>query len=149
MTLKRSPILQTYDLDGHIYTEEEILELHTKVLAEFQSENPAFIGSKIIYALVKTVPNDTAQHFFDVIPRLRANYSHIFAGVDLVGQEDISPLIIDFIQQLLGVAKDVNFYFHAGETNWYGSIDLNLVSFVNLLAPVYMMTHDLIASSSD
>lgn len=51
-----------------------------------------------------------------------------------MGQEDTSPLIIDFVENLLQVPKEINFYMHAGETNWFGSIDENLVSFQTFLA---------------
>lgn len=116
-------------MDGRQYTEEQILDIYVEALEEFKRENPGFIGSKIIYAPVKSVPNDTAQNYFRVIPRLHARFPNFFAGFDLVGQEDVSPRILDFIENLLQVPKEINFYMHAGETNWFGSTDENLVGF--------------------
>jgi len=51
----------------------------------------------------------------------------------LVGQEELGRPLIDFIEPLLKLPEDINFYFHAGETNWYGtSIDENLVDAILL-----------------
>lgn len=116
-------------MDGRTYTPEEILGIYVEALEEFKSENPGFIGSKVIYAPIKNVPNATAQGYFPVIPRLHARFPNFFAGFDLVGQEDPSPMLINFVENLLQVPKEINFYMHAGETNWFGSIDENLVSF--------------------
>lgn len=109
------------------------MDIYYKALQEFKSENPDFIGSKVIYAPVKNVSNDTAKSYFPVIPKLHASFPTFFAGFDLVGQEDVSPVILGFVEQLLQVPKEINFYIHAGETNWYGSIDENLVSFSTFL----------------
>lgn len=39
----------------------------------------------------------------------------------------------DFIPELLSVPSDIDFYFHAGETNWYGSsVDENVIDAVLL-----------------
>lgn len=39
---------------------------------------------------------------------------------------------MDFHQTLQDVSKDLNFFFHAGETNQYGHTDLNLVDAILL-----------------
>lgn len=115
-----------YDLDGRNYNEEEIMGLYAETLEEFKKENPDFIGSKFVYAPVKNfISNDTS--YLTNIPKLYASYPNFLAGFDLVGQEDTSPMIIDFVDKLLQVPKEINFYIHAGETNWFGSIDENLV----------------------
>lgn len=50
------------------------------------------------------------------------------AGFDLVGQEDLGKPLSNFVDQLLEVPEDIDFYFHAGETNWFGStVDENLI----------------------
>lgn len=54
-------------------------------------------------------------------------------GFDLVGQEELGRPLIDFVEPLLKMPEHINFYFHAGETNWFGSaIDDNLVDAVLL-----------------
>lgn len=51
----------------------------------------------------------------------------------MVGQEELGRPLKDFIPQLLSVPADIDFYFHAGETNWYGAaVDENLIDAVLL-----------------
>lgn len=55
-------------------------------------------------------------------------YPDFLAGFDLVGQEDLGRPLSEFVEQLLQVPDTIDFYFHAGETNWYGSsVDENLI----------------------
>lgn len=55
------------------------------------------------------------------------------AGFDLVGQEEMGGPLKDYIPQLLGMPDDIEFFFHAGETNWFGStVDENLIDAVLL-----------------
>lgn len=50
------------------------------------------------------------------------------AGFDFVGQEDLGRPLIDLIEQLLSIPDNIKFFFHAGETNWFGTTsDDNLV----------------------
>lgn len=59
---------------------------------------------------------------------LQEKYPDFLAGFDLVGQEDLGRPLSDFVEQLLQVPDTIDFYFHAGETNWYGSsVDENLI----------------------
>lgn len=121
-----------YDLDGKVYNEEETVEIYVEALNEFKHENPSFIGSKFIYAPLKQVSNETAANYFDVILRLHAKFPHFLAGFDLVGQEDTAPGLVAFAEHILQLPDDINFFFHAGETNWFGSVDENLVTFILL-----------------
>lgn len=53
-------------------------------------------------------------------------------GFDLVGQEDLGRPLKYFAKDLLNMG-DVNFFFHAGETNWFGTdTDENLIDAVAL-----------------
>lgn len=55
------------------------------------------------------------------------------AGFDLVGQEEPGRPLKDFIPQLLSMPDNIDFFFHAGETNWFGSnVDENLIDAVLL-----------------
>jgi len=55
-------------------------------------------------------------------------FPNFMVGFDLVGQEELGRPLIDFVEPLLKMPEHINFYFHAGETNWFGSpIDENLV----------------------
>lgn len=55
-------------------------------------------------------------------------YPNFVIGFDLVGQEDKGEPLVKFADQLNSVDPKINFFFHAGETNWNGiSTDLNLL----------------------
>lgn len=48
-------------------------------------------------------------------------------GFDLVGQEDKGEALAKFADKLNAIDPGIQFFFHAGETNWNGaSTDLNL-----------------------
>lgn len=100
-----------------------------EALNEFKSDNPSFIGGKYIYAPIKMATNETIAGYFEVIRRIHKKFPEFVVGFDLVGQEDPSPPLVKFAEQILLLPDDIKFYFHAGETNWYGSIDENLVCF--------------------
>lgn len=116
-----------YDLDGNQFTEAEILQVYVDVLEEFKRKNPMFIGSKIIYAPKKMKANQNITHYFKTIRELRVQFPHFLAGFDLVGQEDTAPGLVWYAEHILNLPDDIKFFFHAGETNWFGSIDENLV----------------------
>lgn len=44
--------------------------------------------------------------------------------------QDIAPSLLSYIQHILNMPNDIKLFFHAGETNWYGSIDENLVRII-------------------
>lgn len=59
-------------------------------------------------------------------------FPNFVIGFDLVAQEDLGRPLKYFAEKLLEM-KDTNFYFHAGETNWYGTdVDENLIDAVAL-----------------
>lgn len=116
-----------YDLDGKDYTEEDSLTLTIEALNEFKSENPSFIGGKYIYAPIKVTANEKIATYFETIRRLHSKFPNFLIGFDLVGQEDPSPPLVSYAEQILQLPDDIKLFFHAGETNWYGSIDENLV----------------------
>lgn len=58
----------------------------------------------------------------------QAKFPDFVIGFDLVGQEDSGRPLIDFADQILTLPPTIKFFFHAGETNWSGQTDENLVS---------------------
>lgn len=122
------------DLDGKTYIEEDILETYLEALEEFKRDNPSFIGFKIIYSPYKGSFRASVPNYFDNIHRLHTKYPNLFAGFDMTGQEDKMPELVSFAKNILQLPKDIKFFFHAGETNWFGSIDENLVIIVVCVA---------------
>lgn len=92
-------------------------------------ENPSFIGSKFIFS-----PGEKRYSSCDGIEdciakatRLHEKYPTFMAGFDFVGQEDVRPKLLGLAKHILTMPKNINLLLHAGETNWYGSVDENLV----------------------
>lgn len=105
----------------------------TDAITEFVNENPTFIGAKLIYNGDKRVPHDKTAVYFENIRKLHAKFPQFLAGFDLSGQEDKAPALVTFADEILKLPKDIKLYLHAGETNWFGSTDENLVNINRIL----------------
>ncbi|XP_054736279.1 adenosine deaminase 2-A-like [Anastrepha obliqua] len=129
----RSTLPKLYDLEGKNYTELDTVRIYKETLDKFMQDYPDFIGSKIIYAPLRIVSPTTVEEYIRICIEIKAKYPDFLAGFDLVGQEELGRPLKDFIPQLLSMPDDIDFYFHAGETNWYGSdVDENLIDAVLL-----------------
>nr|QHO60732.1 salivary adenosine deaminase [Sergentomyia schwetzi] len=128
----RGTLPQLYDLDGKVYNEEENLQIYYEETQRFMRENPTFIGAKFIYAPVRVVTEPDQPALMQKVVDLHNKYPNFMAGFDLVGQEDKGLPLIDFSKNLLSLPDSIDFFFHAGETNWYGETDENLVDAVLL-----------------
>lgn len=119
-----------YDLDGKNYTKDDSVQMYVDMLKTFKEGHPEFIGSKFIYAPMKNVPDATIQEYLKTMVELESKYPNFIAGFDLVGQEDPSRTLNSLAEQILKLPENIKFFFHAGETNWFGSVDENLVLFI-------------------
>ncbi|XP_034480482.1 adenosine deaminase 2 [Drosophila innubila] len=126
----RSLLPTLYDLDGTVYTPLDTVRIYVETLQRFkdQPEHKDFIGSRMIYAPLRNTSPEGVLGYIETLKQIKAKYPDFLAGFDLVGQEDLGKPLSDFIDQLLEVPDDIDFYFHAGETNWFGAtVDENLV----------------------
>ncbi|GJQ88067.1 hypothetical protein Trydic_g12988 [Trypoxylus dichotomus] len=129
----RTTLPTVYDLDGNLYGPLEVTAIYKEVTEEFISTHPDFLGAKLIYAPVRNVDENTMQNYIEIIKALKANFPDFLAGFDLVGQEDLGQPLVRFIDQLQELKQEVKLFFHAGETNWFGSsTDENLVDAILL-----------------
>jgi adenosine deaminase CECR1 len=138
---------QLYDLDGKKYGPIECAQIYVDVLKDFKQSHPDFAGSKFIFAPLRGVDDATFDTYLPIQQKLMKNFPDFIAGFDLVGQEDkgrkllmalhsnesilasTGRPLIDFAEKLLKYPSDIQFFFHAGETNWMGtSSDENLVT---------------------
>ncbi|XP_072396173.1 adenosine deaminase 2-like [Diabrotica undecimpunctata] len=118
---------QVYDLEGNIYSQEEVVGIYANVLKRFQRDFPDFFGAKFIYAPSRHIDNSTMDTFVETFRKIKKLYPDFVAGFDLVGQEDMGQPLTAFLSQLIEIKNlGAKFFFHAGETNWYGETDLNL-----------------------
>ncbi|CAK1541770.1 unnamed protein product [Leptosia nina] len=129
----RSVLLSLYDIDGSTYDPLITAKTYRKALKRFMKDYPDFFGAKLIYAPPRNIQPNTLDDYLKLAFRIKADMPEFFAGFDLVGQEETGSPLIEFIPQLQAAGKDINYFFHAGETNWYGTlIDENLVDAVLL-----------------
>ena len=109
----------------------ELAALYKEVTDEFTASNPTFCGVSMIYAPVRRVDETTVQSYLDTAQQLMNAFPGFFVGFDLVGQEDLGRPLIDFADEIIAASTsnpNLNFYFHAAETNWQGQeTDINVI----------------------
>lgn len=117
----RSLLPNLYELDGSTYDQTVTAKAYWKVVNRFNKDYQDFEGAKVIFAPSRYVDTAELATYLETAKRLKNKVPEIFAGFDLVGQEDMGRPLIDFVPKLLP-ANDLNFFFHAGETDWYGTL---------------------------
>ncbi|XP_030385308.1 adenosine deaminase 2-A [Scaptodrosophila lebanonensis] len=125
------PVL--YDLEDTQYTEVDTVRIYVETLKKFKDAHSDFIGSRMIYAPLRNTNGSVVSDYIKTLLTITELYPDFVAGFDLVGQEELGRPLKEFISELLAVPESIDFYFHAGETNWYGSsVDENLIDAVLL-----------------
>lgn len=129
----RSVLPPLYELDGKNYSPIITARSYHKVINRFKKDYPDFFGAKIIYAPSRKVERETIDTYLELAKQIKKEIPDTFAGFDLVGEEDKGNPLIDYVPQLMKMAGEINYFFHAGETNWYGaSTDMNILDAVLL-----------------
>lgn len=129
----RSVLPPLYELDGTTFDEVVTAKAYKKSILTFMKDYPDFIGAKLIYAPSRFVDEEKVEAYISIARDIKHNVPEIFAGFDLVGQEDKGEPLVEFLPILLEGSKDLKYFFHAGETNWYGTTtDENLIDAILL-----------------
>ncbi|EDW79986.2 uncharacterized protein Dwil_GK12327 [Drosophila willistoni] len=129
----RTVLPTLYDLEGTQFTQLDTVRIYVETLEKFKADHPDFIGSRMIYAPLRNTDAAGVSSYVETLKEIREKYPDFVAGFDLVGQEELGRPLRDFIDQLLEIPDDIDFYFHAGETNWFGSsVDENLIDAILL-----------------
>lgn len=129
----RSVLPPLYELDGKNFSQIITAKSYHKVINRFKKDYPDFFGAKIIYAPIRKVERETLETYLELAKQIKKEMPDTFAGFDLVGQEDKGNPLIAYMPQLINAAGELNYFFHAGETNWYGtSSDMNILDAVLL-----------------
>ncbi|KAJ8711004.1 hypothetical protein PYW07_008246 [Mythimna separata] len=117
----RSTLPSLYDLDGNVYDSVETAKSYKRVTEKFMRDYPDSFGAKLIYAPMKLVDKATLQEYIRIALEIQTLMPDFLVGFDLVGQEDLGVPLREFIHELAEVRERLDFYLHAGETNWYGT----------------------------
>lgn len=127
----RGTLPPVYNLEGYVYTPEEIVQIYVDVAASFKATHPEFIGVKLVYAPLRLVDNKTFEEYLDIARSIKTKFPDFVTGFDLVGQEDLGRPLVDYTELIQSL--DMDFYFHAGETNWnQGLTDQNIIDAILL-----------------
>ncbi|XP_016982064.1 adenosine deaminase 2 [Drosophila rhopaloa] len=113
----RSSLPIMYDLDGKNSTILETAEAIVSVSNNFKDTYKDFYGVKLIYAPSRDFNDSRMDEYLANARLLKFHYPNFFAGFDLntFGDECNLPLL-GKVTQLLRINKDIDFYFHAGES---------------------------------
>ncbi|XP_017059023.1 adenosine deaminase 2-A [Drosophila ficusphila] len=129
----RSLVPTLYDLDDTEFTPMDTVRIYVETLEKFKEDHPDFIGSRMIYAPIRNTDSEGVAAYIKTLIEIKNKYPDFVAGFDLVGQEEMGRPLREFIDELLTIPEDIDFYFHAGETNWFGaSVDENLIDAILL-----------------
>lgn len=129
----RSSLPNLYELDGTVHDLTHMPRIYNKVAKKFKKEHPDFIGIKLIITMHRAKNVTKMFEIIKVARQVNKEFPDLFAGFDLVGQEDLGKPLMDFLPALAEVEGEMNFYFHGGETNWFGmATDENLLDAILL-----------------
>ncbi|XP_001983859.2 adenosine deaminase 2 [Drosophila grimshawi] len=113
----RSSLPIMYDLSGTNYTIWDTANSLITITNIFRSTHDDFIGIKLIYAPVRDYNDSSMQDYLQIARFLKAKFPKFFIGFDLISFGDecqFQPL--GSAIQLLHISKEIDFYFHAGES---------------------------------
>ncbi|ELU12827.1 hypothetical protein CAPTEDRAFT_167117 [Capitella teleta] len=133
----RSLLPPVYEADGSIHDMqwlmESLLDVNTQLLKEYPTD---FSGFKLIYTSDRKVSREVIRDAINTTLQLQAKYPNFMVGYDLVAHEDAGFTLLHFINELLypsQIGQNLPFFFHAGETDWYGqSTDINILDAILL-----------------
>ncbi|XP_054734909.1 adenosine deaminase 2-like [Anastrepha obliqua] len=116
-----------------VATAYEAADLLIELVEEFKRTHPGFLGLKIIYVAHRGSDEIKIFKAFQTFKDFHERYPDFVIGFDLIGQEDQGKALQAFVSILQNLPKTAKYFFHAGETNWFGtSVDLNLVDAILL-----------------
>lgn len=128
----RGTVLPIYELNQTVYSPVEFISIMLSAIEKFKEDHDDFLGARFIYSPYRGVDNITFGNYLTVFHTIKAAYPDFVAGFDLIGYEDKTRPLQDFVNELQHAHPDVQLFLHAGETKWYGYTDLNLVDAVLL-----------------
>lgn len=130
----RSVFPLLYELDGTVHDIAVTGITYKKTINRFVSDYPDFVGARVIFAPTRIVEKKQITVYMEEAKQIKKAIGDTLAGFDLVGYENTGngPLV-EFAPELLEGSKDLDFFFHAGETDWYGTVaDENLIDAILL-----------------
>ncbi|XP_013167566.1 PREDICTED: adenosine deaminase CECR1-like [Papilio xuthus] len=129
----RSGLKSLYELNGTVHDKLYMPRLYRDVAERFKRDHPDFVGVKLIVTRHRLKTDEEIRKTINLARQVKQEMPSFLAGFDLVGQEDLGRSLSDILPLLNEAKNDLKYYFHGGETNWYGtSTDENLFDAVLL-----------------
>ncbi|CAG9838329.1 unnamed protein product [Diabrotica balteata] len=128
----RGTIMPLFDLNGTLYSKKEYLEIFVQVVEQFKKDYPGFVGVRYIHSVYRGFSPDDLRKDLEDLVQLKKSFPDFIAGFDLVGYEEEGHTLFEIHDVLMDYTKELKFFFHAGETNWFGHTDENLLDAVLL-----------------
>lgn len=103
----------------------EVIRVFGEELENFKAspEGENFWGARMIWTTIRAFDTKTIVESMEQCIAVKAQYPHLIAGFDLVGQEDkgrplkdLTPELFWFRKRCVEEGLEVPFFFHAGET---------------------------------
>ena len=111
----RTGLSELIDLEGNTYHGEDLVKILLSLRDETKTIYPQF-DLKMILAGYKKDPAETVKNELNLVKELQKKYPGFIIGYDQVGEEDSCNSILYYTQEFLN-NPDIDYYFHAGESN--------------------------------
>ncbi|RZC40862.1 adenosine deaminase CECR1-A-like [Asbolus verrucosus] len=122
----KGTVLPLYELDGTVYSKKDFFEIFVQTVNKFRTDHPKFKGVRYIHSVPRGVDKETLQTELNVIIEMQKLFSNFIIGLDFVGFEEEGKFLTEFRSEISAAQKHLKFFFHAGETNWFGQTDCNI-----------------------
>ncbi|XP_044750740.1 adenosine deaminase 2-like [Coccinella septempunctata] len=126
----RATPMPFYDLKGGHYETEDFFKTMIEVEENFKKGHSDFIGARYIHSIYRGISLEDLRKELKDILEMKEKFPKLIVGLDFVGFEEEGHSLVDFHEDLMNVREKLDFFFHAGETNWFGHTDCNLVDAV-------------------
>lgn len=128
----KGTFMPLYDLNGTVYDVKHFFRTFINIVDKFKMERPDFVGVRYIHSIYRGVNDDVLKQGLQQLIEMQELFPAFIAGFDFVGYEEEGNSISDYSETLLNYSEQLKYFFHAGETNWFGHTDLNLLDAVLL-----------------
>ncbi|VEN43113.1 unnamed protein product [Callosobruchus maculatus] len=123
----KGTIQKLYDLDGNECSNVDFFKMFMESINEFKKDHPKFIGARYIHSIYRGVTTEVMKASLKEIVEMKQLFPDFIAGFDFVGHEEEGNSIEYYRDSIQEATKHLKFFVHAGESNWYGHTDLNMI----------------------
>lgn len=128
----RGAFMPLYELNGTVYGNEQFFEIFLSTVNEYRVRHPSFLGVRYIHSVYRGVTLEQLKTALTELIKLQESFPDFIVGFDFVGYEEEGHQLVYYHEVLSEFKDKVKFFFHAGESNWYGKTDFDLIDAVLL-----------------